>query len=647
MPTPPPPPPPPVAHTYVAGEDEGRLAAAAQQLGLHRTEGRLPKTSWANLLLNDNTLTSARMHSVGYLARDERVDEYGTLHLMSVRRRTPATTMTTTPYHRLTDLFATPSSEEGLVTTVAIPPLEEEEERRPLREQEEEEDLMVEDMVEGGSLVSAVFGIIKGTVGPAILYLPRGFYASGYAVAVPAMMFATGMFIFNAYRLLDCWKVESDKHHQVAARLQEVQALLQQAGGGGGGNSMEEGGGGGGVTNHADSLALLQKSPQFGKFPKKHSNPQLQQYGATEVQQIDTAFTAKMLTYPELAKRALGKYSVVVELGIALFQFGVCLTYLIFVPDNLRTCAYAMTGYRIPKVALLWMMILVEIPLCGIRDIRRLTTTNVIASFLILMGLVSVLVIAVQEGTTSTYNAETHEDEWVFVQNLRGLQPLTESWFLFIGTSFFMMEGSITLLVPLQEAVYRPEDRDRFPDMNRNVTAWICVFYVVFSAIACAAFGSHIQTALTASLTGKLATFVQLAYSIAVMLTFPLQAFPAMEVAIRMMHAVTGSTAADDAPHDDSKQDWHRNIFATTIVLLLGVIAVCAIDYLGNVVSILGSLFGIPLALVFPPLMHNSLVKDSSPMTRWTNYAVVVVGFFAMAAASFNTIVTWDQGAEG
>ena len=71
-----------------------------------------------------------------------------------------------------------------------------------------------------------------------------------------------------------------------------------------------------------------------------------------------------------------------------------------------------------------------------------------------------------------------------------------------------------------------------------------------------------------------------------------------------------------------------------------------SMDYLGNVVSILGSLFGIPLALIFPPLMHNALVKDSSTVTRWTNYAVVVVGVFAMAAASFNTIVTWNDGAE-
>ena len=90
-----------------------------------------------------------------------------------------------------------------------------------------------------------------------------------------------------------------------------------------------------------------------------------------------------------------------------------------------------------------------------------------------------------------------------------------------------------------------------------------------------------------------------------------------------------------------------RNVVATCIVLLLGVIAVVAIDYLGNVVSILGSLFGIPLALVFPPLMHNSLIKDSPTSTRLLNYFVVLIGFFGVGAASYATIDSWDKGAEG
>ena len=46
-----------------------------------------------------------------------------------------------------------------------------------LHDIEEEEDMeeIVVDSVEGGSIGAAIFGLIKGAVGPAVLYLPRGF----------------------------------------------------------------------------------------------------------------------------------------------------------------------------------------------------------------------------------------------------------------------------------------------------------------------------------------------------------------------------------------------------------------------------------------------------------------------------------------
>lgn len=573
------------SHTYIAGEDAGRLASAARDLGLHREEARRPKVTWKDILFDDNTLTAARMHSVGYVAQDERVDEYG--HLISVRKRKQVEDGKKQQYAQLTDLF-TKIGKEPSYQKVS----EEPEDRLVAKGQ-----VLEEEIVEGGSLGAAAFGIIKGTVGPAVLYLSKGFYQSGYAAAIPAMIFATGMYIFNAYRLLDCWRVESERNEKIDNRLKEVQSLLMQ--------SQE--------TSNAE------------------------QYGATAVEQ-ERFFTTKLLTYPELAKRALGSYSAIVECGIAFFQFGVCLTYLIFVPENLYQCAYAIFGVHIPKTYLLIIMIAIEVPLSWIRDIRKLTPTNVLASFLVALGLLCILIIAIHQGSS----IDPVNEEIIFVENLRTMKPITDAWFLFIGTSFFMMEGSITLVIPLQEAVFRPEDRRQFPDMNRNVASWICLFYIVFSGVCCAAFGKHIQTALTASLRGSLATVVQLAYSVAVILTFPLQAFPAMEVAIRMLNKYIPSNNR----LVDASEGWRRNVFATVITLLLGVIAVCAIDYLGNVVSILGSLFGIPLALVFPPLMHNSLVK-SAKSTRWVNYVVVVIGIFAMGAASFNTITTWDKQSEG
>ena len=133
-----------IPHTYVAGEDEGRLAARAQKLGLER--GRLPKKSWAALLWNDDTLTAARMHSIGFVAADERVDEYGTLHLMSLRKRKKRPLAP--QYDQLTDLFTQPGDTGGggVVERQAIT-LE-----TTGEEGEDEEEEEVIDQVEGGSV---------------------------------------------------------------------------------------------------------------------------------------------------------------------------------------------------------------------------------------------------------------------------------------------------------------------------------------------------------------------------------------------------------------------------------------------------------------------------------------------------------------
>ena len=137
---------------------------------------------------------------------------------------------------------------------------------------------------------------------------------------------------------------------------------------------------------------------------------------------------------------------------------------------------------------------------------------------------------------------------------------------------------------------------------------------------------------MTASLQGRVATAVQLAYSVAVVLTFPLQAFPALQVTCGALGCPTAGT--------------QRSVVASSLEVLLGVIAYVARDALGDVVSILGSLFGIPLALVFPPIMNNLLVKDNPTYRQWMNYGVVVLGFGAMAAASTATIVSWDKGTD-
>ena len=127
--------------TYVVGEDAGRLASAASYLGLeqHNVERRplQPVRDAVSRLFHDTTLTAARMHSVGAIGRDERVDASGTLHFVSVRRRRMKHIMKT--YGSLQNLFETGKQAAAL----EVAGIGEE-----IGEEEEEEEF-VEDVVEG------------------------------------------------------------------------------------------------------------------------------------------------------------------------------------------------------------------------------------------------------------------------------------------------------------------------------------------------------------------------------------------------------------------------------------------------------------------------------------------------------------------
>ena len=370
--------------TYTAGEDKSRLQAAAKELGLAANEARKPR-------------------------RQVRRERSQKLHHLP---------------HVVNVLLAS-STEDARMRAIYSSHARESEQDRMYRQSwwtldasvaMEEEPEIIDDGHGpiGGDLVAAVLGIIKGMVGPAILYLPHGFATSGYMVALPMLVICTATFLYSASCLLKAWQHES-------------KPVL--------GSIMENG-----TVSLNEKSALLEEPP-----------PPMQQ--RQQQRRI-------MLSYPELAYRALGEQGEgLVKTGIALMQSGVCLTYLIFVPQNLHTSFLLLTGWKVPPNVWLLAMILVQIPLSWIRDIRKLTPTNLLANALILYGLLTCIAFALKEAmtpldysnavgdddaeTTTISNAtrtivDPDNEEGPFQSlwdHLTRLPAFADGWFLFIGTS--------------------------------------------------------------------------------------------------------------------------------------------------------------------------------------------------------------------
>lgn len=478
----------------------------------------------------------------------------------------------------------------------------------------------------GSTLRDATLAIIKSTIGPGILYMPKGFQEGGILFSLPMIILSYCLFSWGSTRILAAWHVER-------------------------------------------------------------------------------------LSYAELMGRAFGPAGVsIVHFVIFCQQCGICLTYFIFVATNLRELCSSILGIdHVSLTTLCLWQLAVYIPLVMIRDIQNFAKTNLIANVLILYSLVVLSAIAAMEvfaglacdddngggddgGGAGDMTATGHRQ----LVEIAGREPLSKhllfnpsSFYLFIGTSTYIFEGNMALVVPLQGAM-REDLKTQFPRLFVRTLGGIVVLYICFGLLNWMAYGDDTNAVLTTNLPeGHLKESVQLAYVIAVIFTFPLQLFPSIQTARsvlpKLLGKVSSALGCDDwmpnmenntdavggvdrsallpsgerGDADDGaatmRQQRHvprakrlRGIAGRVlIVVALCLIAIAERNSLTKILSLLGALLGIPLAYVFPSLIHLRMVPDSPVEVKRANFAVAALGVAFSVGCSVITLVTWNSDSSG
>ena len=165
----------------------------------------------------------------------------------------------------------------------------------------------------GGDLKSAVLGIVKGMVGPAILYLPHGFAQAGWAVAVPMLFASTALYLASSASLLECWEFETRNNK----RLMQTECGQIESNGE---NNIE-------MRQLKRSNSSRKNSPDSGNSTAdEFVNEFLEgsivaNNGETSPHVTHENLSSSVITtpsYPGLAKKAFGKSGqTIVEIGIA------------------------------------------------------------------------------------------------------------------------------------------------------------------------------------------------------------------------------------------------------------------------------------------------------------------------------------------
>jgi solute carrier family 36 (proton-coupled amino acid transporter) len=325
-------------------------------------------------------------------------------------------------------------------------------------------------------------------------------------------------------------------------------------------------------------------------------------------------------SFGDIGGALYGKYMRTLILSsIVLSQVGFVSAYIVFTAENLQAFVLAVSKCKeyIDIKFMVLMQLVVFLPLSLIRDIGKLGFTALIADVFIMLGLLYLYY----------YDIATIVDQGG-VSDIKAFNPST--WTLFIGTAIFTFEG-VGLIIPIQESMRQPS---KFPGVLAIVMVIITTLFVSIGAFSYAAYGSHTQTVVILNLPqdDKFVNAVQFLYSLAILLSTPLQLFPA----IRIMENELFTRSGKYNPYIK----WQKNAFRFCLVVICAMIAWGGAGDLDKFVALVGSFACVPLVYVYPPLLHLKAVARK-PWQRIADYAVCCFGVVGCAYTTVLSIYLW------
>ncbi|KAJ4414166.1 hypothetical protein N0V85_003263 [Neurospora sp. IMI 360204] len=310
--------------------------------------------------------------------------------------------------------------------------------------------------------------------------------------------------------------------------------------------------------------------------------------------------------------------------SIVISQLGFVAAYIVFTSENLQAFILAVTNCK-TYISISWLIVMqmiVFLPFSLLRDIGKLGFTALIADAFIVIGLAYLFYYDVL-----TLNTSGLADIIMFNQ---------KDWTLFIGTAIFTFEG-IGLIIPIQESMRNPE---KFPKVMGIVMIIITTLFTVMGAVSYAAYGSKTETVVLLNLPqdDKMVNGVQFLYSLAILLSTPLQIFPAIRITENALFTKSGKY--------NPYIKWQKNVFRFFVVAFCALVAWAGADNLDKFVALVGNFACIPLVYIYPPMLHYKGVARSS-LWKFSDVALCIFGFIAMAYTTTLTVMSWASAGDG
>ena len=350
---------------------------------------------------------------------------------------------------------------------------------------------------------------------------------------------------------------------------------------------------------------------------------------------VYTKMATRVSSFAEIGMKLYGPWlQRLILSSIVISQIGFAAAYIVFTLENLRAFLVNVTNFESSDLNILWFIILqvlIIIPLSLIRDITKLSLLALLANIFIFTGIITILYFMFYQWLDI--------DQGHFGDNIE--YYFNESGFaLFIGTAIFAFEG-IGLIIPIQESMIHPNN---FTKVLGQVVSTIGVIMITVGSLGYLTFGENVKTVILLNLPQDsiMVIMTQLLYSLAILLSTPLQLFPA----IRLLESKLIFGSGKSSPGIK----WLKNLFRAVFVLFIAYVAFIGGQNLDKFVSFVGCFACIPLVYMYPPILHlkscckihDGLLEKEKSTRYWLavlDYILLIIGGVAFVYTTAQIII--------
>ena len=330
-------------------------------------------------------------------------------------------------------------------------------------------------------------------------------------------------------------------------------------------------------------------------------------------------------SYQDIAMALYGpKFRALVLASIAVAQFSFAMIYILFIASNLKDvvstlsqCEYQMNDF----FPLVMVQLVIYVPLVLVRQMKNFANIALVGNVAIFCSIIYVLWNDIKRASTDTIEPKMFS----------GISSVV----MFYGIAISAFEG-IGLVVPVRQAMAHPE---RFSWCLKTCIISLTVIYLIVGGFSAAIFGKHTETIILLNMpSGMVLQILQIAYMFAILVSVPLQLFPAYEIMEEPLFP---------DPHLGKKSsksaELQRSLFRIAIVVIVCLAAYMFSNILDLFVSLVGVFICIPISFVYPPMLYLRACAS----TKRQKYSSIFLIFFAIISMIVCTFITVGKIMDG